>query len=49
MVTKDFRYGFNDMEQDGEIKGDGNSYDFGARMLDPRLGRWLTIDPLQSK
>ncbi len=40
----DFRYGYNNMEADDEIKGSGNSYDFGARMLDPRIGRWLTID-----
>jgi len=39
------RYGFNGMERDDELKGSGNSYDFGARMVDPRLGRWLTIDP----
>ncbi|MFN5983146.1 MAG: RHS repeat-associated core domain-containing protein [Fluviicola sp.] len=44
-----YRYGITGMEKDDEMKGDGNSYDFGARMLDPRLGRWLTIDPLASK
>jgi|GEM_PF-2542675 len=43
------RYGFNGKELDNELKGEGNSYDFGARMLDPRLGRWLTIDPLAVK
>ncbi len=48
-VNKSFRFGFNGMEADDEVKGDGNSYDFGARMLDPRLGRWLTIDALSSK
>ena len=40
----DYRYGFNKKEKDDEIKGQGNSYDFGARIQDPRLGRWLSID-----
>ena len=30
---------------DDEIKGEGNSANFEARMYDPRLGRWLTRDP----
>lgn len=42
----EFRYGVQGKESDVEIKGDGNSYDFGARILDPRLGKWLSIDPL---
>ncbi|MEQ9262020.1 MAG: RHS repeat-associated core domain-containing protein [Owenweeksia sp.] len=40
----DHRYGFNGMEKDDEIKGDNNSLDFGARIYDPRLGRWLSVD-----
>ncbi|MFT7156147.1 MAG: RHS repeat-associated protein, partial [Parvicella sp.] len=40
----DYRYGFNGMEKDDEVKGKGNSYNYGARMLDSRLGRWLSID-----
>ena len=31
--------GFNGKENDDEIKGVGNSLDFGARMYDSRLGR----------
>jgi RHS repeat-associated protein len=39
-----YRYGFNGMEKDDEVKGNSNSYDFGARMYDNRLGRWLSLD-----
>jgi len=31
-----YRYGFNGHEKDDEIKGSGNSLNFGARILDPR-------------
>jgi len=44
-----YRYGFNGKEMDNELYGDGNQYDFGARIQDPRLGRWLSTDPLQTK
>ena len=44
-----YRYGFNGKEQDPEAKGEGNSYDFEARIYDPRIGRWLSVDPLQAK
>jgi len=40
-----YRYGFNSYERDDEVKGSGNSYDFGARIYDPRLGKFLSIDP----
>lgn len=39
----------NGKEKDDEIVGSGNSYDFGARQYDPRLGRWLSLDPLMTK
>jgi len=44
-----YRYAFQGQESDSEVKGEGNSYDFGARMLDPRLGRWMTLDPQSNK
>jgi RHS repeat-associated protein len=44
-----YRRGFNGMEKDDEVKGDGNSYDFGARIFDARIGRWLSLDPLMTK
>lgn len=40
-----YRYGFNGMEKDNEIKGEGNSYTTLYRNNDPRLGRWLSVDP----
>jgi RHS repeat-associated protein len=47
--SNDYRFGFNGQEKDNEIKGTGNSLDFGARIYDSRLGRWLSLDPLQKK
>ena len=44
-----YRYGFNGKEKDDEVKGSGNSLDFGARIHDPRLGRFLSLDPLSKK
>jgi len=39
------RYGYNGKENDNEVKGEGNSLDYGARIYDPRVGRWLSVDP----
>jgi RHS repeat-associated protein len=49
MERDDYRFGFNGMEKDDEMKGSGNSYDFGARIYDSRLGRWLSLDPQMAK
>ena len=40
-----YRYGYQGSEMDNEVKGSGNSYTTEFRQLDPRLGRWLSIDP----
>lgn len=46
-VDGKYRFGFNGKEKDDELHGStGTGYEFGARLYDPRLGRWLSIDPL---
>ncbi|MBK6836018.1 MAG: hypothetical protein IPG89_17825 [Bacteroidetes bacterium] len=42
-------YSFNNQEHDDEMYGDGNAISFDARVLDPRLGRWLSVDPKVGK
>jgi len=44
-----YRYGFNGKENDNEVKGTGNQQDYGARIYDPRPGRWMSTDPLEGK
>lgn len=45
----DYRYGFQGQEKDDEIKGKGNSLNYTFRMHDPRVGRFLSLDPLAPK
>lgn len=40
------RFGFNGKENDNEVNGMGNHQDYGMRVYDTRLGRFLSIDPL---
>jgi RHS repeat-associated protein len=42
----EYRYGFNGKENDNEVKGVGNQQDYGMRIYDPRIGKFLSIDPL---
>ena len=44
-----YRYGFNGKENDNEVKGEGNQQDYGMRIYDPRLGRFLSVDPITNK
>ncbi|WP_439484055.1 RHS repeat-associated core domain-containing protein [Cyclobacterium plantarum] len=44
-----YRYGFQGQERDDEIKGEGRSINFKYRMHDPRLGRFFSVDPLDSE
>ncbi|MBZ0194931.1 MAG: hypothetical protein K8G78_07535, partial [Deltaproteobacteria bacterium] len=40
------RYGFNGKENDNEVKGEGVQQDYGFRIYDARLARFLSVDPL---
>ena len=46
--TSEYRFAYNGMEKDPEMKGEGNSYTTEFRQYDPRLGRWMSLDPLMS-
>jgi RHS repeat-associated protein len=44
-----YRYGFNGMENDDKISGEGNAYTTEYRGYDSRLGRWKSLDPLMNQ
>jgi len=46
---RSYRFGFNGKEKLNEQYGEGNAYDFGARIYDPRIGRWQACDPMSMK
>jgi RHS repeat-associated protein len=48
-LSEKYRLGFNGQEKDEEVSGAGNNLDFGARIYDGRLGRWMSVDPLVQK
>jgi RHS repeat-associated protein len=48
--TAGYRYGFNGKENDNEVKGVvGSQQDYGMRIFDPRLGRFLSEDPIANQ
>ncbi len=47
--STNYRYGFNGKESDNDVSGGGNQYDYGFRIYNPRLGRFLSVDPLTNK
>jgi len=48
--ANEYRFGFNGQENENEWDGQvGSKLDFGARIYDSRLGRWLACDPLAAK
>lgn len=43
-----YRYGYNGKENDNEIKGEGGQQDYGRRVYDPRIAKFLSVDPITS-
>ena len=48
-ASANYRYGFNGKENDNEVKGEGNQQDYGMRIYDPRLVRFLSVDPITNQ
>jgi len=46
LFTSSHRFGFNGKESDSEVKGEGNQQDYGFRIYDPRISKFLSVDPL---
>ncbi len=44
-----YRFGFNGKENDNEVKGTGNQQDYGMRIYDPRIVKFLSVDPLTAE
>jgi RHS repeat-associated protein len=44
-----YRFAFNGKEKTNEIYGNSDAYDYGMRMYDPRLGRFMSVDPISNK
>ena len=48
--SSSYRFGYAGAEKGDEVHGStGTSLDFGARLYDPRVGKWLSLDPLAKK
>jgi RHS repeat-associated protein len=47
-ASGEYRYGFNGKEQDKDINS-LTTYDYGFRIYNPALGRFLSVDPLTEK
>jgi RHS repeat-associated protein len=50
IANTNYRYGFNGKENDPETVGTGQgTQDYGERIYNPSLGRFLSVDPITSK
>jgi RHS repeat-associated protein len=46
LANSPYSFGFNGKEKTDEVSGVGNDYDYGFRIYNPRLGKFLSVDPL---
>lgn len=44
--TLNYRYGFNGKESNASVDWGGSEYDYGFRIYNPEIGRFLSVDPL---
>ncbi|SFX85766.1 RHS repeat domain-containing protein [Cytophaga hutchinsonii] len=44
--TNNYKFGYNGKPMDNEWNGDGAMYDYGFRIYDPRICKFLSVDPL---
>lgn len=45
-TATEYRFGYNGKEKNNEVSDVGNQYDYGLRIYNPRLGKFLSADPL---
>jgi RHS repeat-associated protein len=46
LLATPHRFTFNGKESDSEVKGEGNQQDYGFRVYDLRIAKFLSVDPL---
>ena len=47
-AAESYRYGFNGMEKNLDVNGEGNDYTTQFRQYDARIGKWKSLDPLMA-
>ncbi len=49
LADSSYHFGFNDKLKDNEVYGEGDFYDYGMRMYNPRGPVFISVDPLAKK